>query len=183
MRKLHLSGALFAALFAATGAHASWVGDVVQADDVYDFGGGWVYGGGYASTAVPGSATAGGNLYHFTVTDHQLVVELPLGGVGYGSAPFIGVVFTDISGNPLITNVTMTGNTGSATPALSFDSSDIWLNFTGLNGSSQQTFTYAISFADDPQAVPEPASWAMMVGGFGLMGAALRRKRTSLTFG
>lgn len=26
--------------------------------------------------------------------------------------------------------------------------------------------------------VPEPASWAMMVGGFGLIGGALRRKRT-----
>lgn len=26
-------------------------------------------------------------------------------------------------------------------------------------------------------AVPEPASWAMMVGGFGMMGAALRRRR------
>jgi hypothetical protein len=26
-------------------------------------------------------------------------------------------------------------------------------------------------------AVPEPASWMMMIGGFGLVGAALRRKR------
>ena len=32
-------------------------------------------------------------------------------------------------------------------------------------------------------AVPEPASWLMMVGGFGLLGAALRRKpRTQVTF-
>lgn len=31
-------------------------------------------------------------------------------------------------------------------------------------------------------AVPEPASWAMMVGGFGLMGAAMRRKRASALF-
>lgn len=28
-------------------------------------------------------------------------------------------------------------------------------------------------------AVPEPAAWAMLIGGFGLAGAALRRKRTS----
>lgn len=28
-----------------------------------------------------------------------------------------------------------------------------------------------------PAAVPEPAGWAMMVGGFGLLGAALRRRR------
>ena len=31
-------------------------------------------------------------------------------------------------------------------------------------------------------AVPEPASWAMMVGGFGLMGAALRRKKAAALF-
>ena len=30
--------------------------------------------------------------------------------------------------------------------------------------------------------VPEPASWATMVGGFGLMGAALRRRRTAIRF-
>lgn len=28
-------------------------------------------------------------------------------------------------------------------------------------------------------AVPEPATWAMMLGGFGLMGAAMRRRRKS----
>nr|WP_243451582.1 PEPxxWA-CTERM sorting domain-containing protein [Polymorphobacter fuscus] len=32
-----------------------------------------------------------------------------------------------------------------------------------------------------PGAVPEPASWAMMIGGFGLVGAASRRRRTVLT--
>ena len=32
-------------------------------------------------------------------------------------------------------------------------------------------------------AVPEPASWAMMLGGFGLLGCAMRRRRTSITFG
>jgi choice-of-anchor C domain-containing protein len=33
-------------------------------------------------------------------------------------------------------------------------------------------------------AVPEPASWAMMIGGFGLLGAALRRReRTGIALG
>jgi hypothetical protein len=30
--------------------------------------------------------------------------------------------------------------------------------------------------------VPEPASWALMLSGFGLIGATMRRRRTSLTF-
>ena len=44
-------------------------------------------------------------------------------------------------------------------------------------GGSNVFVTNAVS-----GAVPEPASWAMMVGGFGLMGAALRRKKASVSF-
>jgi hypothetical protein len=33
-------------------------------------------------------------------------------------------------------------------------------------------------------AFPEPASWAMMVGGFGFVGGAMRgRRRTAVAFG
>ena len=42
-----------------------------------------------------------------------------------------------------------------------------------LPGYSPERFT---------SGVPEPASWAMMVAGFGLMGAALRRRRTTVRF-
>lgn len=31
-------------------------------------------------------------------------------------------------------------------------------------------------------AVPEPASWALMLGGFGLIGSAMRRRSTSVSF-
>lgn len=34
--------------------------------------------------------------------------------------------------------------------------------------------------AVDPGAVPEPASWAMMIGGFAATGAAMRRRRTAV---
>jgi len=34
---------------------------------------------------------------------------------------------------------------------------------------------------NDVAAVPEPASWAMMIAGFGLTGAAMRRRRTAAT--
>lgn len=61
-----------------------------------------------------------------------------------------------------------------------------WINFTGLNltgGShtvqfNQQpgtwTFVSEVTFASN---VPEPASWAMMIAGFGLVGASMRRRR------
>lgn len=47
--------------------------------------------------------------------------------------------------------------------------------FTGLTGQAgRDSMAY---FADaNFAAVPEPASWAMIVGGFGLLGAAVRRR-------
>jgi hypothetical protein len=39
-----------------------------------------------------------------------------------------------------------------------------------------QTIDYRVTAAFVPQ-VPEPATWAMMIGGFGLLGSAVRRRR------
>ena len=43
---------------------------------------------------------------------------------------------------------------------------------------------WSLTFATDANAVPEPASWAMMIAGFGLAGVAMRRRaaRTRVTF-
>ncbi|HWI84783.1 MAG TPA: PEPxxWA-CTERM sorting domain-containing protein [Sphingomonas sp.] len=46
--------------------------------------------------------------------------------------------------------------------------------YYGPTGSSAFTLTGG--------AVPEPASWAMMVGGFGLIGGAMRARRTNISF-
>ena len=62
----------------------------------------------------------------------------------------------------------------SATPT----SLTLSFNQTGNSGYSASG-TLAVPPA---AAVPEPASWAMFVGGFGLLGAALRRKSAVVTF-
>ncbi len=65
-------------------------------------------------------------------------------------------------------------------------------NFFGISGDAGERFT-SITFLSDPVetgigdlrqlrlggvgAVPEPASWAMLIAGFGLVGAAARRRR------
>jgi hypothetical protein len=41
--------------------------------------------------------------------------------------------------------------------------------------------TYAANFSFGAAAVPEPATWAMMLVGFGMMGAAMRYRRRSTT--
>ena len=44
-----------------------------------------------------------------------------------------------------------------------------------------RTRNYAFRIIDD--AVPEPATWAMMIGGFGMIGAAMRRRtRVSVSY-
>ena len=42
--------------------------------------------------------------------------------------------------------------------------------------------TFFNGSASTPGPVPEPATWAMMIGGFALIGASLRRRKTALRF-
>jgi hypothetical protein len=45
------------------------------------------------------------------------------------------------------------------------------------------TGSYSLTISDTTAAVPEPASWAMMITGFGLAGAAMRRRqKTTVRF-
>lgn len=72
----------------------------------------------------------------------------------------------------------------------------LWLGTSGFlqgtnypyltnGGANVQSFSVGATFSAVSQAdgnVPEPASWALMVAGFGLAGAAMRRRRTRVRF-
>jgi hypothetical protein len=47
-----------------------------------------------------------------------------------------------------------------------------------FGGGPQATYNFEVASG----AVPEPASWAMMLGGFGLVGGAMRRRKTAIRF-
>ena len=76
------------------------------------------------------------------------------------------------------------------TPFLSFTANSIrieWSSFGGVAPNDQ--FAYGV-FNFDPSfstfsyttgAVPEPASWALMIAGFGLVGSAMRRRKPSVS--
>jgi len=68
---------------------------------------------------------------------------------------------------------------GSAFDPNADDTYKVMLTVTGLDGGPQSLTTYA-KVGDGVGAVPEPASWAMMLGGFGLIGAAMRRRGAGL---
>lgn len=87
-------------------------------------------------------------------------------------------------------------NLGAGTYWAGFEASTMGvMSFVGGNGSLRQVGPngdigrndnagYQLTSSDvETGAVPEPASWALMVGGFGLVGGALRsRRRTAVTF-
>ena len=51
------------------------------------------------------------------------------------------------------------------------------INVTGTSGENA---SYAGTLAFAATAVPEPATWAMMMGGFGLVGGAMRRRKAQV---
>lgn len=56
------------------------------------------------------------------------------------------------------------------------------LNTLTVNGLSRGNGSYGGQLSFAPGAVPEPATWAMMIVGFGLVGSAMRRRRQSIAF-
>lgn len=56
-----------------------------------------------------------------------------------------------------------------------FDLSDVLRNFT--TDPLQVNYRLTVTDITNAAAVPEPATWAMMIGGFGFVGGALRRCR------
>ena len=49
-------------------------------------------------------------------------------------------------------------------------------------GAKLQLDNINVTALNAPGAVPEPATWAMMMLGFGAMGASLRRRRDTVRF-
>jgi hypothetical protein len=76
-----------------------------------------------------------------------------------------GIPFTQLSGDTLFTGTT-------ANPVFSPGVFRLQNPFLG------QSLTVTITPAPTAGAIPEPATWAMLIAGFGLMGVAMRRRRS-----
>ena len=87
-----------------------------------------------------------------------------------------GIIITDFWGGG-ITLVDATGDqlwTGT-TAAPTFKLGTFGL--TDILGQGSYTLVIADRVGPGPDPIPEPASWAMMIAGFGLVGSALRRRQ------
>ncbi len=103
---------------------------------------------------------AGGS---FTVTDGEITDALAGFTIGDG----IGLFFN-----------THPGGFGQSYPG--------YVKYNDPDGDATLAFQFTSSnptlFERVADGVPEPASWALMVGGFGLTGAAMRRRKIAVRF-
>lgn len=74
-------------------------------------------------------------------------------------------------------------NWNAGEPNQAGDEDYLWGNWSGprWNDIGQSTIGYVVEYSAAP-GVPEPASWAMMIGGLGLVGASMRRRRAAIRF-
>ena len=103
-----------------------------------------------------------------------------------GSSATLGTT-TAFAGNILALD-SITLNTGAKilcgraialTAAVTMDGNTISNNCA--NGTDFGSHGFSGSGGSGGGAIPEPSAWALMLGGFGLAGAALRRRRTAVT--
>ena len=90
---------------------------------------------------------------------------------------FNGIHLRDALGTiTAFASVTVNGLTtlpGFDNSHISFDADNIFLDFGGLSGDPYDVVVDIRTAG----GVPEPANWALMIAGFGLTGAAIRRRR------
>ena len=132
--------------------------------------------------AGPATATVGGGVEFGQGTFAPAQGSLDVGantltyfanvGAGYSTSSFNGF---RIDFDRAITSVSFLG--GKTPTGFSFSGNSVFLNVSGQTYAASDFTSLSIT------AVPEPAQWAMMIGGFGLVGAATRRRtRASVSF-
>lgn len=138
------------------------------AANVRSIGSGWsTWSGGYT----------GNVLYTNGATSFTINFDTAVGGFGLFAEPNPFDIFT----------LTMTLSDGSIVSGdYSGSSGAGFLGFVG-NGISSATISSSTDFAVGDfyvasGAVPEPATWAMMIGGFALVGASMRRRSMAVSF-
>lgn len=91
-------------------------------------------------------------------------------------------LFFSITGPGATADTELCLNSGPSGPGLGSRVCPANLNFLGLGGATEYGFNFngaqGITFTLlRDNAVPEPATWAMLILGFGVIGGAMRRRR------
>ncbi|UAK23445.1 PEPxxWA-CTERM sorting domain-containing protein [Sphingomonas nostoxanthinifaciens] len=116
-----------------------------------------------SNTAISGAATNSCSVFGFTCTSVNFSFSGAIATISASSlfqSPFGSLPFSDSS---------------------TFNAADLMT--PGAHGSTSNIFA-SLTVTQMGGAVPEPASWAMMLAGFGIAGGAMRRRRNlAVSFG
>lgn len=188
-KKLEISGLLLAALFMASSAEAATYDFTFQSSDYsYDVSGLLTTSNvlnavsGYNITSIIGAVYgAGGGVINSLVPN-------PTPGVAYNNGPAIydnvlfptssphldnnGVLFTTANGN--------TWNIYSLIPFINSSTDYALFSYVSANGTRLLDPLSGTFFLSQVSQVPEPSTWAMMLGGLGLIGFMSYRRRQYL---
>ncbi len=125
----------------------------------------------WTDIALSDWAVTAGQQYTFVLSNGSLRYGIALGPEIdiYTGVPKSGDAYA--GGTALFTNTAFYAYDTSTNPVTYYD-------FCKVKGICDLNFRVTAS----TPAVPEPASWALMIGGFGFAGAALRRKARAVAF-
>ena len=141
-----------------------------------------------AEVTCPGGLTGGGLCDGFVVLSNfdlgSNTISLNITGRSsfFSTAAFNGYEFSGLAAGGVWTGYTLSTNfVGLDASRVQFTPDALFVNMQGINAATGDTFTFTLTPGNANGGVPEPASWALMIGGFGLAGAALRRRRSVVT--
>jgi hypothetical protein len=176
MKLIHAAAAALSLAIAAPAQAASFLGDTVNGSYYYPNVSTLSANAGdqivspsatFDFSTVPGIAA--------TVTGDQISISYtpPEGDtVSYfTTADFNGIVFTDLSASDI--SGAIVDGSSTLTPSVSFTPDSVDINFSNLAMTASSSVVVDVSFG----AVPEPATWAMFLLGFGAIGWTLRSRR------
>ncbi len=199
-------GSFLASAVSTTRAAVTQVGDDVKALSTYLAGLTANASGSLSGSTLTLGAGAGYTVYSLTASDLNSLTQIDL-AFGSASGPVVINVALDTAFNDfanfinsssayssqVIWNFTGTADinlnkqfdgtilaTGSKVSVLN---NDVWGTVVAKSLYQPKGEIHVASFTGDlPPAVPEPASWALMIGGFALAGATLRRRKAGIAF-
>ena len=122
--------------------------------------------------------------------DGNLVATLTTNNAGGSVTEFAGgtvLAYKDQVDSHIFYSDTLLDMSSASWTSFAHSASSITIGFqaggNGWQGGDDESWGVDnLSVWVNSGAVPEPASWAMMIGGLGLVGATLRRRRTAVSF-
>ncbi len=174
MKRLLIVGAWAALAFASPAQAATLIGDTVTCSQV---------GAGSTYSCFTNSAVVGGGQEFVVGAAPNPAIGLNFNGGGLRITNISGgalalsqtiVSLTDLSKAFTSANLLNSSIGGFTSSDVSIQSGALVLNFVGTVWARNSTANIAL---DTASAVPEPGTWALMLLGFGAMGAAMRSRR------